>query len=229
MQHEQVGRNRFARRAIVGLSPSPAGLVSPGRPAQIGRMNEGKEPQGPERAGKEVGATHAFERRIPEGDGQLRLVCRECGFIVYENPKVVVGSVCRWEGKILLCRRAINPRSGFWTLPAGYMELNETSLEGARREAWEEARASIEIERLLAVYNIPRLSQVQLIYVARLLTPGVEAGPESAEVGLFDWSEIPWPDLAFPSVRWALEHYRAGEGQAHYPVQMNPPGEFGNF
>jgi ADP-ribose pyrophosphatase YjhB (NUDIX family) len=192
-------------------------------------MNEGKVPQGPGTAGKEDGATHAFERRIPEGDVQLRLVCRDCGFIAYENPKVVVGSVCRWEDKILLCRRAINPRSGFWTLPAGYMELNETSLEGAKREAWEEARASIEIERLLAVYNIPRLSQVQLIYIARLLSPAVEAGPESAEVGLFDWSEIPWPDLAFPSVRWALEHYRAGEGQAHYPVQMNPPGELGNF
>ncbi len=192
-------------------------------------MNEGKEPGGAETAGKAVGATHAFERRIPEGDGQLRLVCRDCGFIAYENPKVVVGSVCRWETKVLLCRRAINPRSGFWTLPAGYMELNETSLEGAKREAWEEARASIEIERLLAVYNIPRLSQVQLIYVARLLSPAVEAGPESAEVGLFDWPAIPWPDLAFPSVRWALEHYRAGEGQAHYPVQMNPPGELGNF
>ena len=146
-------------------------------------MNEGKEPEGAGTAGKAAGATHAFERRIPEGDGQLRLVCRDCGFIAYENPKVVVGSVCRWEGKILLCRRAINPRSGFWTLPAGYMELNETSLEGAQREAWEEARASIEIERLLAVYNIPRLSQVQLIYVARLLSPAVEAGPESAEVG----------------------------------------------
>jgi ADP-ribose pyrophosphatase YjhB (NUDIX family) len=187
-------------------------------------MNEGKET-----AGKGHGATHAFERRIPEGDGQLRLVCRDCGFIAYENPKVVVGSVCRWEDKILLCRRAINPRSGFWTLPAGYMELNETSLEGARREAWEEARASIEIERLLAVYNIPRLSQVQLIYIARLLSPAVEAGPESAEVGLFDWPAVPWPDLAFPSVRWALEHYRAGEGVEHYPVQMNPPGELGNF
>jgi len=173
--------------------------------------------------------THAFERRIPEGDGQLRLVCRDCGFIAYENPKVVVGAVCRWEEKILLCRRAIAPRSGFWTLPAGYMELNETTLEGAEREAWEEARARIEIQRLLAVYNIPRLSQVQLIYLARLLSPAVEAGPESLEVGLFDWSQIPWAELAFPSVRWALNHYRAGQGNEGYPVQMNPPGELGNY
>src|SRR4051812_20183562 len=157
MQQGRVGRNRFARRAIVGFCPAPAGLARLRRPAQIGVMSEAKDAVG------KAAATHAFERRIPEGDGQLRLVCRDCGFIAYENPKVVVGSVCRWEDKILLCRRAINPRSGFWTLPAGYMELNETSLEGAQREAWEEARASIEIERLLAVYNIPRLSQVQLI------------------------------------------------------------------
>ena len=141
----------------------------------------------------------------------------------------MVGSVCRWEGKILLCRRAINPRNGFWTLPAGYMELNETSLEGAQREAWEEARASIEIERLLAVYNIPRLSQVQLIYVARLLSPAVEAGPESAEVGLFDWATIPWPDLAFPSVRWALEHYRAGEGHGALSRADESAGRAGQF
>ena len=173
-------------------------------------------------------ATHSFERRIPEGEERLRLVCRDCGFIAYENPKVVVGAVCLWERKILLCRRAINPRASFWTLPAGYMELNETSLEGAEREAWEEARARIEIQRLLAVYNIPRLSQVQLIYIARLLSPAVEAGPESTEVGLFDWSQIPWSELAFPSVRWALDHYRAGDGKAEYPVQMNPPGELGN-
>ena len=171
----------------------------------------------------------SFERRIPEGDAQLRLVCRDCGFIAYENPKVVVGSVELWGSKILLCRRAINPRSGFWTLPAGYMELNETSLEGARREAWEEARASIEIERLLAVYNIPRLSQVQLIYVARLLSPEIEPGPESAEVGLFGWGEIPWQDLAFPSVRWALDDYRAAAAAGDFAARRNPAGQLGNY
>lgn len=182
-----------------------------------------------EQAGATPGATHAFERRVPEGDGRSRLVCRDCGFIAYENPKVVVGSVSRWEDRILLCRRAINPRRGFWTLPAGYMELNETSLDGARREAWEEARAEIAIERLLAVYNIPRLSQVQLIYLARLVRPEIAVGPESTEVKLFAWPEIPWAEIAFPSARWALDHYRAGLGEAGYPVQANPPGELGNY
>jgi ADP-ribose pyrophosphatase YjhB (NUDIX family) len=170
-----------------------------------------------------------FEHRQPEGDSLTRLVCRDCGFIQYDNPKIVVGSVCRWDEKILLCRRAINPRKEYWTLPAGYMELNETSLEGAKREAWEEARARIEIERLVAVYNIPRLSQVQLIYAARLASPDVSAGPESLEVMLVEWADIPWGDLAFPSVKWALNHYREGWGKTDRPVQANPPGEWGNY
>jgi ADP-ribose pyrophosphatase YjhB (NUDIX family) len=174
-------------------------------------------------------ASSNFERRQPEGDSLTRLVCRDCGFIQYDNPKVVVGSVCRWKEKILLCRRAINPRKEYWTLPAGYMELNETSLEGAKREAWEEARAKIEIERLLAVYNIPRLSQVQLIYAAQLISPDVSAGPESLEVMLVEWADIPWADLAFPSVKWALNHYREGWGKADHPVRANPPGEWGNY
>jgi ADP-ribose pyrophosphatase YjhB (NUDIX family) len=178
---------------------------------------------------EESTATHGFEQRIPEGDSRSRLVCRDCGFIAYENPKVVVGSVSTWGERVLLCRRAINPRSGYWTLPAGYMEMNETSLDGALREAWEEARARIEIVRLLAVYNIPRLSQVQLIYLGRLLSPEIEAGPESAEVRLFPWEAIPWNDIAFPSVRWALNHFRAGAQLGHYPVQANPPGELGNY
>jgi ADP-ribose pyrophosphatase YjhB (NUDIX family) len=178
---------------------------------------------------EESTATHRFEQRIPEGDSHSRLVCRDCGFIAYENPKIVVGAVCTWDDRVLLCRRAINPRSGFWTLPAGYMELNETTLDGARREAWEEARARIEIDRLLAVYNIPRLSQVQLIYLARLLSAKIEAGPESTEVGLFPWQAIPWNEIAFPSVRWALNHFRTGARRGHYPVQANPPGELGNY
>src|SRR5579862_5836199 len=121
-------------------------------------------------AGRSDNPTGNFEQRQPAGDDRSRLVCRDCGFIQYENPKVVVGSVVSWQGRILLCRRAINPRKGYWTLPAGYMELNETTLDGARREAREEACAEIEIERLIAVYNMPRLSQVQLIYAARLVT-----------------------------------------------------------
>jgi ADP-ribose pyrophosphatase YjhB (NUDIX family) len=171
----------------------------------------------------------AFERRIPDGDNRSRLVCRDCGFVQYENPKVVVGSVCTWEDRILLCRREIEPRRGFWTLPAGYLEVNETSAAGAMREAWEEAFARIEIDALLAVYNIPRVSQVQIIYRARLLSPQVEAGPESREVGLFRWSEIPWADLAFPSVRWALHHHREVAGVPEFAARGNPPGEDGDY
>ena len=109
---------------------------------------------------------------------------------------------------LLLCRRAIPPRIGYWTIPAGYMELEESSEDGARREAVEEANAEIAIERLLAIYDIPRISQVQIIYAARLTDDTVSPGPESQEVELFEWEDIPWNDLAFPTVRWALTHHR---------------------
>ena len=169
----------------------------------------------------------SFERRIPEGDDHPRLVCTDCGFINYENPKIVVGSVVTWEEKILLCRRAIEPREGFWTLPAGFMELHESAPDGARREAWEEARAKIEIDQLLAVYSIPRISQIQLIYRARLTDPKIEPGPESAELALYDWPEIPWDDLAFPSVHWALNHFYDVRGEASFPPRGNPPDSSG--
>ena len=165
------------------------------------------------------------ERRIPEGDDRERLVCPDCGFIAYENPKIVVGSVASWQGRVLLCRRAIDPRRGFWTLPAGYLEQNETTEAGALREAWEEARARLTLDGLLAVYNIPRISQVQLIYRAKLIDPAVAAGPESAEVGLFGWAEIPWGEIAFPTVRWALEQWRATAGRPPGPAQANPEPE----
>ena len=171
----------------------------------------------------------SFARLVPDGDNRPRLVCTDCGFIHYENPKVVVGSVCTWEDKILLCRRGIEPRVGFWTLPAGYLEVNETTGDGAKREAWEEACARIEIEALLAVYSIPRISQVQLIYRARLLSPDVEAGPESQEVRLYRWDEIPWDDLAFPTVRWALLHHREVDGERTFVARCNPPGELGDY
>src|SRR5262245_38125685 len=111
-----------------------------------------EENKGPARPTRQAQPGANFEHRQPDGDNRSRLVCRDCGYIQYDNPKVVVGSVARWDDRILLCRRAINPRKGFWTLPAGYMELNETAQDGARREAREEACAEIEIERLLAVY-----------------------------------------------------------------------------
>lgn len=161
-------------------------------------------------------------RRIPPGEDRERLVCDSCGFINYVNPKIVVGAVALWGDRILLCRRAIEPRDGWWTLPAGYMEERETTIEGAQREAWEEARARIEIDALIGVYNIPRISQVQMIYRARLLSPDVSAGPESREVGLFEWDDIPWDELAFPSVRWALGHWRETRGLPAFPPFAEP-------
>ena len=159
---------------------------------------------------------------VPEGDNRERMVCPDCGFINYENPKIVVGAVCLWQEQFLLCRRAINPRRGYWTLPAGYLELNESTMAGAMREAWEEAEARITIDGLLAVYDIPRISQVQIIYRARLDAPEFAAGAESLEVKLFAWNEIPWHELAFPSVRWALEHYRDCATSGDFTARSTP-------
>lgn len=172
-------------------------------------------------------------RQVPDGDSLPRLVCPDCGYIAYENPKIVVGSVSLFDGKILLCRRAIEPRKGFWTLPAGFLELEETVMEGARREALEEAGAEIEIQDLLAVYSIPRISHVQLIFRARLLSPTLAPGPESEEAALFAWDDIPWDTLAFPSVAWALRHHHEvmeeTGGASDFRPRTNPPGEFGNY
>ena len=170
-----------------------------------------------------------FHLSVPDGDSLERRVCGHCGFVDYQNPKIVVGSVVRHEGKILMCRRAIEPRSGFWTVPAGYMELGETPQAGAAREALEEACAAIETGELLAVYTIARLSQVQIFYRASLVDPAIAAGEESLEVGLFGWDEIPWDELAFPSVAWALAHEREVHlGNAQAPF-ANPPGETGSM
>jgi len=168
-------------------------------------------------------------RTVPEGDNRERLVCPDCGFIQYDNPRIVVGAVVTSDVRFLLCRREIEPRRGYWTIPAGYLELNETAMEGAAREVFEEACARIEIEGLLAVYNIPRLSQVQMFFRARLAAPDFAAGPESQEVALYGWDDIPWDDLAFPSVRWALEHFREGEASGDRAVRFNPPGETGDM
>lgn len=163
-----------------------------------------------------------FERKVPAGDDRERDVCGHCGFIDYRNPKIVVGSVASFEGAILLCRRAIEPRKGFWTLPAGYLELGESAEDGARREAWEEARARIVLDATLGVYSVQRISQVQVIFRARLETPDCAAGPESLEVGLFAWENIPWPDIAFPTVGWALRQWKEVEGVARFPAFSNP-------
>jgi ADP-ribose pyrophosphatase YjhB (NUDIX family) len=171
----------------------------------------------------------AFTRQVPQGDNRERLVCGDCGFINYVNPKIVVGAVVTWEKRFLLCRRAIEPRRGFWTIPAGFLEEHETTEAGARREAQEEAMADIRIDGLLGVYNIARISQVQLIYRATLRTPDFGAGEESLDAALFDWGEIPWDDLAFPSVLWALNHHREVAGQPVFAPRTNPENQTGNY
>lgn len=173
-----------------------------------------------------------FVRTIPEGDSRERAVCADCGFIAYENPKVICGAIVTHGDRILMCRRAIEPRHGFWTIPAGFMELGETPEEGAAREAMEEACATIEIGELLAVYTVRHISQVQMIYRARLLNDDFAPGIESLEVKLCTWDEIPWSDLAFPSVRWALEDHRAAlEGRLTLPSRRStdpgPPRRLG--
>ena len=163
------------------------------------------------------------ELRLPNGDTLERHTCPRCAAIHYVNPKVVVGAVCTWQDRVLLCRRAIEPRTGFWTIPAGYLEMGESTEAGARREAYEEARAEIEITGLLAVYNVVRIGQVQILYRARLLTPEVEAGPETAELDLFGWPAVPWGELAFPTVHWVLR--RAQELRGHdgdFPPALGP-------
>ena len=144
------------------------------------------------------------ENRIPKGDNRLRAVCSECSYIHYENPKNVVGCLLEWQGKILLCKREIEPRSGFWTLPAGFMENHETTLEGAAREVQEEARAECDDLRLFGVYNLPAISQVYLMFYGRLRDGKAHAGEETLEVRLFDELEIPWDELAFPVVTETL-------------------------
>ena len=171
----------------------------------------------------------SFSRIVPEGDTLHRDVCDTCGFIRYENPKVVAGAVVSYEGRILLCRRAIPPRHGFWTLPAGYMELNETVEDAAKREALEEACAKIDINALLAVYSIPRISQIQVMYRADLVDPAIEAGIESLEVDLFAWDDIPWDEIAFPSVHWALTQHRQIRDEKLFAPFSNPAGETGDY
>lgn len=161
-------------------------------------------------------------KTVPDGDTHERSVCEHCGFVNYQNPKIVVGSVVRHDHKFLLCKRAIEPRRGYWTIPAGYLEMLETPEDGACREAREEANADLDLGELLAVYTVARLSQVQLIYRATLSNPHFSAGEESLEVGLFTWQEIPWDDIAFPTVHWALHHDQAvADGKAVAPLK-NP-------
>lgn len=166
-----------------------------------------------------------FTQLVPDGDNRPREVCDTCGFVAYSNPKVVVGSVVVEQGRVLLCRRAIEPRHGFWTLPAGYLEHGETLEQGAAREAFEEAGAALRFDGVLAIYSISRIGQIQVLFRAGFDGPAhFAAGVESLDVRLFSWDEIPWDDLAFPSVRWALHAWRqAGDGPLGAPAQNPEP------
>jgi len=145
--------------------------------------------------------------RIPPGDDRSRHVCDVCGTIFYSNPKIVAGCIPQWNDQLLLCRRAIEPRSGLWTLPAGFMEDGESTSQAAARETFEEANARVEMGPLFAYLNIPTLSQVYVIFLARLLDLDFFAGAESLEVRLFDEHQIPWEEIAFPSIERALRLY----------------------
>jgi ADP-ribose pyrophosphatase YjhB (NUDIX family) len=155
------------------------------------------------------------ECRVPPGDSLPRYICTNCGIIHYENPKMVVGCIPEWENSILLCRRAIEPRLGLWTVPAGFMENGETTAEGAVRETLEEANAKVEILGLYALFNIPHINQVYMLFRARLLDLDFSAGAETLETKLFDEDQIPWDQIAFVTVRRTLKHYfddrRTGE------------------
>lgn len=161
----------------------------------------------------------AVEFRIPPGDNLPRHVCPQCATIHYQNPKLVVGCVGEWQERILLCRRAIEPRLGRWTLPAGFMENGESTTQAALRETLEEACARIEVDDLFALVNVPYINQVHLFYRGRLLDTDFAAGAESLETALFSEDDIPWNDLAFRSVTRCLEAYfadrRAGRFSFH--------------
>lgn len=147
--------------------------------------------------------------RIPPGDNRLRDLCEQCGAIHYQNPRMVVGTVPVWEGKVLLCLRAIEPRMNTWTLPAGFMELAETICQGAERETIEEAGARVRINGLYTVIDIPHVDQVHLYFLAEVLGPELDPGPESLEARFFALDEIPWDNLSFRSVTATLEHFIA--------------------
>jgi ADP-ribose pyrophosphatase YjhB (NUDIX family) len=168
---------------------------------------------------------HPVALAIPEGDNRPRYVCTHCDAIHYQNPKLVIGSIPVWEEdgelKVLLCKRAIEPRYGYWTLPAGFMENAETTAEAAVRETEEEAGAHIEIGELFTLLNVAHVHQVHLFYLARLVDLDFAPGIESLEVRLFSEREIPWDELAFPTIRTTLELFFADR------VKMREGGSYG--
>jgi ADP-ribose pyrophosphatase YjhB (NUDIX family) len=157
-----------------------------------------------------------LSRRVPPGDSLPRDVCDACGNVHYQNPKLVVGTVPDWQGRVLLCRRAIEPRYGYWTLPAGFMENDETAAQAALRETLEEAGAHIELDAPFSLISVPRVNQVHLFYRARLADLGFKPGVESLEVALFDEAKIPWKEVAFRTVGLTLKHWFADRASGSY-------------
>ena len=164
------------------------------------------------------------ELRIPPGDQLPRYVCDSCGIIHYQNPRIVVGCVPDYQGKILLCRRGIEPRRGYWTVPAGFMENGETLQQGAARETHEEALAKVEIGSLLTVVHVLQAQQVHVFFRATLTEPEFGAGTESLEAVLVDPKDIPWADIAFPSTDFTLKRYledRAAGRDGHHFAELD--------
>jgi ADP-ribose pyrophosphatase YjhB (NUDIX family) len=155
-------------------------------------------------------------RRVPPGDSLPRFLCDACGSIHYENPRLVVGCVPEWDGRVLLCRRAIEPRYGYWTLPAGFMENDETTAQGATRETLEEAGARVELIAPFSMISVPYVNQVHLFYRARLLDLQFKAGEESLEVALYDEAQVPWKDIAFRTVGLTLKHWFADRARGAF-------------
>jgi ADP-ribose pyrophosphatase YjhB (NUDIX family) len=157
-------------------------------------------------------------QKIPEGDNRLRFVCDHCHSIHYENPRIIAGIIPEYNGQILLCKRAIEPQQGLWTLPAGFLENGESTLEGAVRECFEEANAMVIAPSLYAMYDIPHINQVYIFFRAQLANSDFGPSTESTEVALFDEDEIPWKDLAFPVVRKVLDKYLNNRKQDQFAV-----------
>ncbi|MCX4025538.1 NUDIX hydrolase [Endozoicomonas sp. SM1973] len=157
---------------------------------------------------------------IPTGDNRPRYVCSHCQTIHYQNPKIVAGCLPVYKELILLCKRAIEPRKSFWTLPAGFMELGETTLQAAQRETWEEALATVEQLELYTVFNLPHISQVYMIFRAQLKEPKFGSGEESYDVQLFNETDIPWQQLAFPTIEKTLQHYFVDRQSGSFPVRV---------
>ncbi|WP_166260286.1 NUDIX hydrolase [Marinobacter salicampi] len=164
---------------------------------------------------------HPVEHRIPAGDNRHRFVCSSCETIHYQNPRIVAGTVPVWDGRILLCKRAIEPRYGYWTLPAGYMENTETTDEAARRETWEEALADVTIEELYSIIHVPHIDQVHMFYRASMKDAIYGAGEESLETELFEPDNIPWSEISFPTVKRTLEHFIEEQRNGRFTLHVS--------